>query len=463
MVAAAAVLALSPASIHSSITTDELLVLLAGLAVMLIIDLLFLRSALAPLRRLTQLMGSIDPLRPGRRIGDLGWTGREVDMLGHAFNEMLERLEAERRESTRRALAAQESERLRVARELHDELGQTLTAAALRAESAADGNGSDRRPHQIAQALQQSVNEVRRIARELRPEVLDDLGLVTALISMCTRYLRELGGPWIEREFEPDLPPLGVDADLVIYRVAQEALTNAVRHSRRDPHQRSRAPPATASSSAGARRWLRPARGRPTGRRDRGHARTSAARRRPPLELDSGPRAGAEVRLSLPPRARRPATTPLKTRVLLADDHELIRSGLRAGPRCAAGHRGRPPRPATAPRPAPRASRRTFDLAVIDVSMPRLTGLQAADEFDAAPGDPRPHALDARQREYFFAALKAGASGYVLKIRRQPRPCSRRPREHAGRVLPLPAGRRRAPARLSRTREPRRSPCSRSR
>src|ERR1700691_5798912 len=70
MVAAAAVLAFSPASIHSSITTDELLGLIAGLAVMLIIDLLFLRSALAPLRRLTVLMGSIDPLRPGRRIRD---------------------------------------------------------------------------------------------------------------------------------------------------------------------------------------------------------------------------------------------------------------------------------------------------------------------------------------------------------------------------------------------------------
>ena len=231
MVAAAAVLALSPASIHSSITTDELLGLLAGLAVMLIIDLLFLRSALAPLRRLTQLMGSVDPLRPGRRIGDLGWTGREVDMLGHAFNEMLDRLEVERRESARRALAAQESERIRVARELHDELGQTLTAAALRAESAAGGHGSQADAlSQIAQALQGSVSEVRRIARELRPEALDDLGLVNALIALSARVTAH-GGPWIDRDFASELPQLGGEADLVIYRVAQEALTNALRHS----------------------------------------------------------------------------------------------------------------------------------------------------------------------------------------------------------------------------------------
>ena len=231
MVAAAAVLAFSPASIHSSITTDELLGLIAGLAVMLIIDLLFLRSALAPLRRLTALMGSIDPLRPGLRIGDLGWTGREVETLGHAFDEMLDRLEAERRESGRRALAAQESERIRVARELHDELGQTLTAAALRAESAAGGHGSQADAlREIAQALQRSVGEVRRIGRELRPEALDDLGLVNALLALSARITAH-GGPWIDRDFSSDLPPLGGEVDLVIYRVAQEALTNALRHS----------------------------------------------------------------------------------------------------------------------------------------------------------------------------------------------------------------------------------------
>jgi two-component system, NarL family, sensor histidine kinase UhpB len=195
MVAAAAVLALSPASIHASITSDELLGLLAGLAIMLALDLLFLRAALSPLRRLTALMRSIDPVRPGRRLGDVPWSGSEIGHLVRAFNEMLARLEGERRDSARSALAAQEGERLRVARELHDELGQMLTAIALRAESAAAAEDPRIALATITEALQQSLNEVRRIARELRPEALDDLGLVNALIAMCGTVSDDGGGP----------------------------------------------------------------------------------------------------------------------------------------------------------------------------------------------------------------------------------------------------------------------------
>jgi len=230
MVAAAAVLALSPASIHTSITSEELVGLLAGLAIMLALDLLFLRAALRPLRRLTALMGSIDPVRPGRRLGDVAWSGSEIGHLVRAFDEMLERLEGERRDSARRALAAQEGERLRVARELHDELGQMLTAIALRAESAAAAEDSRAALNAITGSLQLSLNEVRRIARELRPEALDDLGLVNALIAMCGR-LTGPSSPWIERQFAADMPPLGSDADIVVYRVAQEALTNAIKHA----------------------------------------------------------------------------------------------------------------------------------------------------------------------------------------------------------------------------------------
>jgi two-component system sensor histidine kinase UhpB len=231
VVAAAAVLAFSPATIHATITTDELLGLIGGVIVMLALELLFLRRALAPLRRLTGVMGSVDPMHPGRRVGELGWAGREVEQLALTFDAMLDRLEDERRESARRALAAQESERLRVARELHDELGQTLTAAALRAESAAAGQGSAQAAlGEIAESLQRSVGEVRRIARELRPEALDDLGLPGALLALCGRF-SENGGPWIDREIAADLPAVGAEGDLVIYRVAQEALTNAIRHS----------------------------------------------------------------------------------------------------------------------------------------------------------------------------------------------------------------------------------------
>ena len=82
-------------------------------------------------------MEEVDLLRPGSGRVGFERSSSEVLALAEAFNEMLDRLETERRESSARALAAQEAERLRIARELHDEIGQTLTAVALRAEHAA--------------------------------------------------------------------------------------------------------------------------------------------------------------------------------------------------------------------------------------------------------------------------------------------------------------------------------------
>src|SRR5438874_6469154 len=111
---------------------------------MLLVDLLLLRQALSPLGRLSRVMQTIDLLRPGQRAVGFERSSREVLSLAEAFNEMLERLEHERRESSARVLAAQEAERLRIARELHDEIGQTLTAVALRAEYAAGRVGDER-------------------------------------------------------------------------------------------------------------------------------------------------------------------------------------------------------------------------------------------------------------------------------------------------------------------------------
>jgi two-component system sensor histidine kinase UhpB len=209
----------------------RVLALGGGLAVLLSVNLVLMRRAFAPLSRLTGLMRSIDPLDPGRRLPPIG-PESEVTHLAEAFNEMLDRLETERRESGYRALVAEETERRRVAVELHDEIGQRLTALMLQLDRL-----SRRSPPELRDefeitlaATKETLEGVRGLARRLRPEVLDTLGLVPALRNLCDR-LEEGTGLIIRRSLDPDVPPLSPDAELVIYRVAQEALTNVVRHA----------------------------------------------------------------------------------------------------------------------------------------------------------------------------------------------------------------------------------------
>jgi two-component system sensor histidine kinase UhpB len=232
-VVAVALLAFAPVTVHRVAKPSELVVLAIGLVVMLAVDLLLLRRAFGPLRRLAAVMSAVDPVQPGRRAEPPRGAGHEVLALARALTAMLDRLEGERRESARRALAAQEAERSRVARELHDEVGQTLTAIALRAERAASeppGAAQAAALAEITETVLRSLDDVHRIGRELRPEALDDLGLVNALIALCSRIDRD-GGIAVHRELTWQLPPLSADVELVIYRVAQEALTNVLRHA----------------------------------------------------------------------------------------------------------------------------------------------------------------------------------------------------------------------------------------
>jgi two-component system sensor histidine kinase UhpB len=230
-VIAFALLAWTPVTVHRIARPGELAILALGLVLMLAVDLFLLRRVLEPLRRLVVVMGAVEPGRPGRRAEPPESGGREVMALADALNAMLDRLEDERRESGRRALAAQESERARIARELHDEVGQTLTAVALRAEQAAhQPDGQSLALVEINETVLRSLQDVQRIGRELRPEALDDLGLINALIAMCSRVAHQ-SGVRVVRNLDGQLPPLTDEVELVIYRVAQEALTNAVRHS----------------------------------------------------------------------------------------------------------------------------------------------------------------------------------------------------------------------------------------
>ena len=221
LVVATFVLVVARGRVHASLAFLEGLDVAVFLAVMLAANLLLLRQTLNPIEQLAARMRTVDLLRPGQRLAERG--GAEVAELVAVFNRMLDRLEAERRESGRRALHAQEAERSRIARGLHDEVGQVLTGVLLQL----DGEG---RSEETKAAVRRALEEVRRIARELRPEMLDQLGLVSALTELSRRFADQ-SGLRIERRFADDLPPLSDEAELAIYRVAQESLTNVARHA----------------------------------------------------------------------------------------------------------------------------------------------------------------------------------------------------------------------------------------
>jgi two-component system, NarL family, sensor histidine kinase UhpB len=139
-----AVLAASPATVSTPVLAREALVLSVGLSVILVANGLLLRAVLGPLDRLRSLMEDVDLLRPGQRLPEPG-SGPAADLIS-SFNAMLDRLEAERAASSGQALAAQEAERRRVAQELHDEVGQSLTAVLLGMRQVADRAPAELRP-----------------------------------------------------------------------------------------------------------------------------------------------------------------------------------------------------------------------------------------------------------------------------------------------------------------------------
>lgn len=206
----------------------------ASLGAMLVLNRLLLAGVFAPLERVTSAMRRADPLEPGDRVV-VPHRASEASEMAVAFNDMLERLENERRESARRALSAQEDERLRIARELHDEVGQQLTALLLRLTSARRRADDQLGPMlgEAQELAREALEDVRRVTRALRPEALDDLGVASALATLCER-LDQHAGLKVQLRLEPDLPPLSSEEELVIYRVAQEALTNVVRHAGTD-------------------------------------------------------------------------------------------------------------------------------------------------------------------------------------------------------------------------------------
>jgi signal transduction histidine kinase len=156
----------------------------------------------------------------------------------HHYSQLLEqsdRLREQLRQLSRQIISTQEEERREISRELHDVIGQTLTGinlrlAALAKEAATNTKGLDRNIARTQRLVEHSVNIVHRFARELRPAVLDDLGLIPALHSFMKNFTARTGIRTRLTAFA-GLEKLDTTKRTVLFRVAQESLTNVARHA----------------------------------------------------------------------------------------------------------------------------------------------------------------------------------------------------------------------------------------
>jgi two-component system, NarL family, sensor histidine kinase UhpB len=210
---------------------------LLALAIMLALlaNIMMVRRRFSPLEELIDRLEAIDPadfasFEEPPAAGELD----EVHRLSMTFKRLLQRIEAERRRSGRLVLRAQEEERKRVARDLHDEVNQALTAILLRLQALMQDAHSPELTEELAELkrlVNQAMEELLQLARQLRPTALDDHGLMPALEGQVRRFGDQYG---IEARLhaEGTAERLGDDQQIVIYRVAQEALANVARHAR---------------------------------------------------------------------------------------------------------------------------------------------------------------------------------------------------------------------------------------
>jgi two-component system sensor histidine kinase UhpB len=221
------------AQVSTVIRGRETLVLGLAIVATLLGNWLLLRRRFEPLDQLisamerTDLAGPHAPARPHHRNDSA-----EVQRLEVAFGRMVSRLEAERKQAGKAAIQAQERERRRIAQDLHDEVNQALTAVILRLQASIE-----RAPHELRKELLetkrlsgQAMEELLALARQLRPAVLDDHGLIPALHSQVRDFAEQTG---VRAKFNArgSLPRLTPEQQLVIYRVTQESLSNVVQHA----------------------------------------------------------------------------------------------------------------------------------------------------------------------------------------------------------------------------------------
>ncbi len=207
-----------------------------GVALSVVVNGVIVRLALEPLRELEDTAREVQAGDLGARAPESPLSDAELEGLVRTFNAMLDGL-AEYRERLRKlaaqALTAAEEERKRIARELHDETAQMLAALLIRLRVLQRTEDPARRVallEEVREEVSQALDGVRRFARGLRPPALDELGLVPALEAYA-RGLAEAVGIGLDLDGQPLEGVLRPEAELALYRIVQEALTNVARHA----------------------------------------------------------------------------------------------------------------------------------------------------------------------------------------------------------------------------------------
>ena len=266
------------------------------------VNIWMLQRRFGPLEHLIDRIERVDPAAPST-FEIASDPVEEIDRLGQSFKRLLQRVDEERRRSGNLVLRAQEEERRRVARDLHDEVNQALTAVLLRLEALAQDLPPERAAEvaEVKRIASQAMEELLNLARQLRPTALDDHGLVPAIEAQL-RGFGESTGLEATLDTRGDPEALDEEKQTVIYRVAQEALTNAGRHARAG-----RIDVALHASADGAVLSVRddglgfdPAAARGSGRLGLDGMAERARLVGGELDLRSSPGAGTEVTLRLP-------------------------------------------------------------------------------------------------------------------------------------------------------------------
>jgi PAS domain S-box-containing protein len=367
-----------------------------------------------------QLRQTLDTLevRVAERTAEL------ADTLTALIAEVEARKHAQdaRQELLGRLVSAQEEERRRIARELHDSLGQYLAAMNLELTAArrvAIQPETRDRLGRLAELTAETGREVHRLALELRPTALDDVGLAAAVQHYVEVWSARTG---VAAEFDSR----GLDGErfpwqvsTAVYRVVQECLTNVMRHARagrvsvllerRPDHLFAVVeddgvgfdPDGLETPAAGSGLGL-------VGMRER------VALVQGSIQIESAAGSGTAVYLRIPVAAAREVSMG-KVRILLVDDHSIVREGLKSV------LRGHPEfevvgEAGDGPTAVARVAELDPDVVLLDVSMPGMNGAEVTARLLADRPDRRVLILTVHEdRGYLRALLGAGAVGYLLK------------------------------------------------